>query len=119
MKGTGRGIQRLQHNIVDLFPGIPAIQSDEAFTMDGRKHTHTTHIHVRTKLVAPNKCCGTFFVHWFGQVNQSITASKVLQLFSSNLNMQNSVVMFTFFDFDRKYHFWVNLVQKVKVASLF
>ena len=26
--------------------------------------------------------------------------------------MQNSVAMFTFSDFDRKYHFWVNLVQK-------
>ena len=32
--------------------------------------------YVRTKWMAPNKCCGTFFVHWFGQVYQSITASK-------------------------------------------
>ena len=28
------------------------------------------------KRVAPNKCCGTFFVHWFGQVHYSITTSK-------------------------------------------
>ena len=28
--------------------------------------------------------------------------------------MQNSVVMFTFSDFDRQYHLWVNLVQKFK-----
>ena len=33
-------------------------------------------------------------------------------MFSSTLSLQNSVVMFTFADFDRKYHFWVNLVQK-------
>ena len=26
--------------------------------------------------------------------------------------MQDSMVMFTLFIFDRKYHFWVNLVQK-------
>ena len=31
---------------------------------------------VLTKWVASNKCCGTFFVYWFGQVHQSITASK-------------------------------------------
>ena len=37
------------------------------------------------KRVAPNKCCGTFFVHWFGQVHQSITASK-----------ENVVVFFQF-----------------------
>ena len=29
-----------------------------------------------TKWVASNKCCGTFFLYWFGQVHQSITASK-------------------------------------------
>ena len=31
---------------------------------------------VRTKWVAPNKCCGTFFVHWFGLGHWSITANK-------------------------------------------
>ena len=31
--------------------------------------------------------------------------------------MQNSMVMFTFSVFDWKYHFWVNLVQKVKIVS--
>ena len=25
--------------------------------------------YVRTKWMAPNKCCGIFFVHWCGQVN--------------------------------------------------
>ena len=43
MKRIGIGIQRLQHNIVDLFPGI-MIQTDEAFTMDEHTHTHT-HTH--------------------------------------------------------------------------
>ena len=28
-------------------------------------------------------------------------------------------VMFTFSDFDRRYHFWVNLVQKIQIVSLF
>ena len=40
-------------------------------------------------------------------------------LFSSNLNMQNSEVMFTFSNFDRKCHFWANLIQKIKIVSLF
>ena len=25
--------------------------------------------YVRTKWMAPSKCCGIFFVHWFGQVH--------------------------------------------------
>ena len=32
--------------------------------------------------------------------------------------MQSAVVMFTFFDFNRKCHFLVNLVQKIKIVSL-
>ena len=32
--------------------------------------------HVRTKWMAPNKFCGIFCVHWFGQVYYSITASN-------------------------------------------
>ena len=32
--------------------------------------------------------------------------------------MQNSMVIFTFSAFDRKYPFWENLVQKVKMVSL-
>ena len=35
----------------------------------------------------------------------------------TNSNMQNSMVMFIFFVFDRKYPFWANLVQKVKIIS--
>ena len=30
--------------------------------------------------------------------------------------MQNSMTMFTFFVFDRKYPFWANLVQKSKLS---
>ena len=33
---------------------------------------------------------------------------------STDSNMQNSMVMFTFSGFYRKYSFWVNLVQKLK-----
>ena len=32
--------------------------------------------YVRTKWMAPNKCCEIFFVHWSSQVHLSITASK-------------------------------------------
>ena len=41
IEGLGRGKKRLQHNIVDLCPGIPTPDTDEAFTVDERKHTHT------------------------------------------------------------------------------
>ena len=54
MKELGRGNKRLQHNIVDLYPGLPT-QTDEAFKVDGRKHTHThTHTHAGCKYEA--KC---------------------------------------------------------------
>ena len=36
----------------------------------------------------------------------------------TNSNMQNSMVMFIFFVFDRKYPFWANLVQNIKIATL-
>ena len=53
MKGTGREIQRLQHNIVDLFHGIPA-STDEAFTVDGRKHKHREHRKYKNnKIISP------------------------------------------------------------------
>ena len=32
--------------------------------------------YVRTKSITRNKCCGIFFVYWFGQVHKSITTSK-------------------------------------------
>ena len=32
--------------------------------------------YVRTKWITRNKCCGIFFVYWFGQVHKSITTSK-------------------------------------------
>ena len=37
----GRGKKRLQHNIVDLSSGIATPDTDEAFTADECKHTHT------------------------------------------------------------------------------
>ena len=44
--------------------------------------------YVRTKWMSPNKCCGIFFVHWYDQVNQSITSSKenVVLFFHHNYN---------------------------------
>ena len=51
MKGLGRENKSLQHSIIDLSPGIPT-QTDEAFTVDERKHTHThTHTHTCNQYV--------------------------------------------------------------------
>ena len=36
----------------------------------------------------------------------------------SNSNMENSIMMFNFSNFDWKYPFWVNLVKKIKIVSL-
>ena len=36
----------------------------------------------------------------------------------NNSNIQNSVMLFTFFVFDWKYLCWANLVQKIKILSL-
>ena len=36
----------------------------------------------------------------------------------NNSNMQNSIALFIFSILDRKYLFWANLVQKVKIVSL-
>ena len=32
--------------------------------------------------------------------------------------MQNSMMVFTFSVFDQKYHFWANLIQKIKILRL-
>ena len=50
MKGTGIGIQLLQHNIVDLFHGSPSCSRQMMSLQYGRKHTHTrarAHTHIR------------------------------------------------------------------------
>ena len=36
----------------------------------------------------------------------------------TNSNMKNSMVMFIFFVFGRKYPFWANLVQNIKIVTL-
>ena len=36
----------------------------------------------------------------------------------TNVNMQNSMVMLIFSVFDRKYPFWANLVQNIKIVKL-
>ena len=42
MKGHGRGKKRLQHNIVDLILLEFQPETDEAFTVAGRKRAHTS-----------------------------------------------------------------------------
>ena len=41
MKGLGIGKLCLQHNIVDCSLAVQLIQTNEAFTVNGRTHTHT------------------------------------------------------------------------------
>ena len=50
MKGTGRVIQHLQHNIVDLFPGSPncSRQMKPSRWMDVNTHIHT-HTHSQAR----------------------------------------------------------------------
>ena len=67
MKELGRGNKRLQHNIVDLYPGLPT-QTDEAFKVDGRKHTHT-----HTRKSVANK-------FQLGRMNKQLALTDVLSM---------------------------------------
>ena len=60
----------------------------------------------------------TLFLGKFGPKNQNCLFKMKFGAYT-NSNMQDSVVMLTFFDFDRKKLFWVNLVQKIEIVSLF
>ena len=57
------------------------------------------------------------FLGKFGAKSQNYQF-KLEFVTSTNSNMQNSVVMFTFSVLSWKYPFWVKLVQKVKIFSL-
>ena len=74
---------------------------------------------IRNKWVAPAKIVEHFLCIDLAKYTRTSLLARKMSLFSSKLNMQNSVVMFTFSDFDRQYHFWVNLFQKIKIVSLF
>ena len=52
----------------------------------------------------------------FGQ-NQNYQSELKIGTYT-NSSMLNSMIIFTFSVFDRKYPFWANLVQKVKIISL-
>ena len=58
MKGIDIGIQRLQHKSLICSLVSHLIQTDESFTVDGRKHTHTythTHTHTHTHTLSPSQ----------------------------------------------------------------
>ena len=59
----------------------------------------------------------TSFLDKFGPKNQNRQYKLKFGTWS-NWNMQDSVVMFTFSVFYWKCPFWVNLVQKIKIANL-
>ena len=60
---------------------------------------------------------GNTFLGNFGPKNQNCQFKVKLDTYT-NWNMQNSMVMFTFFVFDRKYYFWANLFKKIKIVSI-
>ena len=69
-------------------------------------------------------CCSLFFFFWveipfFGKFCPKHQNCHFKLKFGTytNWNMQNPMVMFSFFVFDRKYPFLANLVQKVKIVS--
>ena len=91
------------------------------FSQEKPWHTHT-HTHTRTHVL--NGWPQTNVVELFlciGSANyiRASPPARKMSIFSSNMNKQNSVVMFAFSDFDCKYHFWVNLLQIIKIISLF
>ena len=53
----------------------------------------------------------------FGPENENNQFTLKLSILAI-LNMQNSMVLFTFSVFDWKYPFWANFVQKIKIISL-
>ena len=57
------------------------------------------------------------FLDKFGAKNQKCQCKRKFGT-GSNLKMQSSMVMSTFFIFDRKYLSWANLVQKMNAVSL-
>ena len=59
----------------------------------------------------------TPFLGKFGPKNQNSLFKLKFRTYT-NLNIQNSMVMFTFSAFDQKSLFWVNLVQKITIVSL-
>ena len=59
----------------------------------------------------------TLFLGKIGLENPSCLFEVKLDT-KTNSNIQNSIVVFTFSVFDRKYPFWANLVKKVKIFSL-
>ena len=130
MKELGRGTSYNTHNITSL---IRTPQACIRYLADGRslhggrvQNTHTphTHTHTHTHTYVLNRWSQTNVVEYFlctgsAKYTRASPPARKMLLLSSNLNMQNSIVMLTFSDFDRKYPFWVNLVQKIQIVSLF
>ena len=57
------------------------------------------------------------FLGQFGPKNLNCHLKLKFGTYTSS-NMQNSMVMFIFFAFDRKYPFWANSVQNIKILTL-
>ena len=117
MKGPGRGIQRLQYSIVDLFPGSPSCsrQMKPSRWMDVNTHTHK-------HTCVLNGCPQTNVVKYFLSIGSAkyTTASPLARKFGTwiNSNIQNSMTMFNFCGFDWNYPFWANLVQINKIVRI-
>ena len=62
------------------------------------------------------KSCVFFCI--FGSSDSGLSNSIVVFYSATNLNLQNSMVMLAFSVLGRKYYFWANLVQKIKIVTL-
>ena len=83
----------------------------EKFNIVSKDHRHT---HKCNFTVFDQKCR-----FWANLVKRKSKLSVSAEFgFSYDLNMQNSMVVFTFSVLDRKHPFWANLVQKIKIVSL-
>ena len=73
----------------------------------------------------PRTVIAFWFVHFVSTIDgqlsldwpRSAVAPKNMTP-SLNSNNQNSMMLFTFFVFNRKYSFWANFIQKIKIVSL-
>ena len=61
--------------------------------------------------------CSLFVFCKFGSKNWNCQFTPKFSTWT-NFNLQNSMVIFTFFVFDRKYSFRENLIQKIQIFSL-
>ena len=67
--------------------------------------------------LVPLYVCKTYLLGKFSPKIQNCQFKLIFGTMT-NSNLQNSILMFTFSVFDRKYSFWANFIPKFKIISL-